>query len=174
MNYRFLLITSGVLGLLSGLLPAFLGDQYLFTTLPIAMMFASFFIVPRVKERKLASAILVTLATALIALISFFIYQYATLDAEIATANLKTALLNLPLLVLIISIAGSWVFVKTHEWTERKRAQMEAKVQQKQGEKKGDKGDKGGRATNVRRGRANKAYVPHATKKHYRNTKKKK
>ncbi|WP_157729449.1 hypothetical protein [Tumebacillus algifaecis] len=173
MNWRFLLITSGVLGLLSGLLPVFLGDEYLFTTLPIAMMFSSFFIVPRVKERKLPSAIFVTLLTAVIAIVVFFIYQFATRDTALATANLKTALTNLPLTVLIISLAGSFVFVKTNEWTEKKRAQFEAKAQAKAAEKGKGKSQNDSKGK-LRSFRGQKTYVPHATKKRYRNTKKKK
>ncbi|WP_132943828.1 hypothetical protein [Tumebacillus sp. BK434] len=175
MNWRFLLITSGVLGILAGLVPVFLGDQYLFTTLPIAMMFSSFFIVPRIKDRKLPSAILVTMLTALISLVVFFIYQYATLDSAVATANLKTAMVNLPLTILIISLAGSWVFVKTNEWTEKKRKEVEAKMAAKNGDKSKDNGTgKLSAAAKLREARGQKAYVPHATKKRYRNTKKKK
>jgi hypothetical protein len=159
LNWRFVLITAGVLGLLGGILPAFLGDQYLFTTLPIAMMFSSFFLVPRIQERRLPSAIWVSLLTAAFALAVFFGWQYATLDPAFAAANLKSVLYNLPFLILIISLFGSFVFVKVHEWTERKKAELEAKVAQSKAEKKGGR---------------NNAYAPHATKKRYRNTKKKK
>lgn len=173
LNWRFLLITAGVLGLLAGLLPVFLGDQYLFTTLPIAMMFSSFFIVPRIQDKKLPSAVFVTLLTAVISLVVFFIYQFATLDPAIATANLKTAMVNLPITVLIISLAGSWVFVKTNEWTEKKRKEVEAKMAAKNADKGKDKG-KTSPAAKMRNARGQKEYVPHATKKRYRNTKKKK
>jgi len=129
MNWRLILTRAFVLGVLAGIIPIFFTPDVLFTTLPVAMMFGIYIAVPKAEDKnRLLTGVTVSLIAALVALTAYFAYQYIAFGSDIATANLKVASYNVGMSVLMISLIGSWLFTKVHNWTEKKRAQMEAKM----------------------------------------------
>lgn len=162
LNWKRILTVAGLLGVVSGIVPMFFTPDLLLSTLPVAMMFTIYFIVQKVDKKRFTHGIIGSVLAALISYVVYFIYVYSMMSVEDATTSLKTALVSLPMLVVIISVFGTFIFTKTHEWAEKKRIDLEAKqAAKKQAEQKyALKNDK--------------PYVPHATKKKYRNTKKKK
>jgi DNA integrity scanning protein DisA with diadenylate cyclase activity len=162
LNWKRILTVAGLLGVLSGIVPMFFTPDLLLSTLPVAMMFSIYFIVQKTESRRLVHGIVGSVLAAVISYVVYFIYVYSVMSAADATAALKTALVSLPMLVVIISVFGSFIFTKTHEWAEKKRLELEAKqAAKKQAEQKYAL-------------KTDKPYVPHATKKKYRNTKKRK
>lgn len=133
LNWRLILPTAGVLGLIAGVLPMILGPQWLYTTMPIVMMISIYFLTPRVQENRLQTGVTASVLSAVITLGLYFVYQYAMLPAADATNNLKAAIGQFFMLVLVISVGGSWFFVKVHEWAEKKRVEMESKQQARGG-----------------------------------------
>lgn len=167
-NWRLILQTAGVLGGLAGIVPMFFSIDLLLSTMPIAMMFSIYFLVPKVKEKRLPSGILVSVLTAIIGLVVYFIYQYATVDPTTANKNLVGAVSNLLLSIIIISLFGTWFFVFVNNWTEKKRAELDAKIAaRKQG---GGKKRPNSNGPKIGSGRPDN----HPTKKKFKNYKKKK
>ncbi|MBL0387076.1 hypothetical protein JJB07_10480 [Tumebacillus sp. ITR2] len=167
LNWKRILTVAGVLGVVSGIIPMFFTPDLLLSTLPVAMMFAIYFIVQKVTNRRFTHGIIGSVLSALISYVVYFIYVYAKLGASEGTTALKNALVQLPMLVVIISVFGTFIFTKTHEWTEKKRGELDAKVAAKKAnESKAQVKDK--------HSKVDKPYVAHATTKKYRNTKKKK
>ncbi|MGB8956251.1 MAG: hypothetical protein WCC10_12835 [Tumebacillaceae bacterium] len=168
-KWRLLLQTAVVLGVIAGVVPMFFSIDLLLSTMPIAMMFSIYFLVPKVKEKRLPSGILVSVLTAVIGLVVYFIYQFLTLDPATVSKNLVGAVSNLLMSIVIISLFGSWFFVWVNNWTEKKRTELDAKVAaRKQGN------------TNNKRTKSNGPKIGsgrpdnHPTKKKFKNYKKKK
>lgn len=134
-KWRLLLQTAVVLGVIAGIVPMFFSIDLLLSTMPIAMMFSIYFLVPKIKEKRLPSGILVSVLTAIIGLVVYFVYQYATVDPATANKNLVGAVSNLLMSTIIISLFGSWFFVFVNNWTEKKRAELDAKVAARKQEK---------------------------------------
>ncbi|PWK15774.1 hypothetical protein [Tumebacillus permanentifrigoris] len=162
LNWKRILTVAGLLGVVSGIVPMFFTPDLLLSTLPVAMMFTIYFIVQKVETKRFTHGIIGSVLAAILSYVVYFIYVYSKMSAADATTALKSALVSLPLLVAVISVFGTFIFTKTHEWAEKKRLELEAKQAAKKhaDEKYAVKNDK--------------PYVPHATKKRYRNTKKKK
>jgi uncharacterized membrane protein len=170
MNGRLILQTAGVLGVLAGVVPMFFSIDLLLSTMPIAMMFSIYFLVPKIKEKRLPSAILVSVLSAIIGLAVYFIYQYATEDPATASKNLVGALSNLLMSMIVISLFGSWFFVWVNNWTEKKRKEMDAKVAARKQEKTRTRPGSSSNGPKIGSGRPDN----HPTKKKFKNYKKKK
>ena len=170
MNWRLILQTAGVLGVLAGVVPMFFSIDLLLSTMPVAMMFSIYFLVPKLKEKRLPSAILVSVLTAIIGLVAYFLYQYATLDAATVSKNLVGAVSNLLMSIIVISLFGSWFFVWVNNWTEKKRKEMDAKVAARKQEKTSSRSRSTSNGPKIGSGRPDN----HPTKKKFKNYKKKK
>lgn len=167
LNWKRILTVSGLLGVLSGVIPMFFTPDLLMSTLPVAMMFSIYFIVQKVTTRRMVHGIIGSVLSAIIAYVVYFIYVYSIMNTTDATTALSTALKSMPLLLVIISVFGTFIFTKTHEWSEKKRAELDAKVAAKKSNEERAK-------VKDKHSKVDKPFVPHATKKRYRNTKKKK
>jgi type VI protein secretion system component VasK len=126
-EWRRILISGVGVGLIAGVIPMFFGAELLYTTMPIAMMISAYLLIPRVESKRFWNGFLVSALTAVVAVVIYFVYMYARFGGETATPSLKAALTQLPLLILMISLFGSWLFAKTHEWSLKKREELEAK-----------------------------------------------
>jgi hypothetical protein len=123
LDWRKILMYGGIFGLIAGVVPMFLDPSYLLSTLPFAAMFSIYFLVPRLKEKRMISSIFTSVLATLIAIGVYYLYLFLVHPGQAGPANLTTALVT----ALAISVLGSLVFVKTHEWTEKKRLQMDEK-----------------------------------------------
>ncbi|MDQ0188298.1 hypothetical protein JI721_15275 [Alicyclobacillus cycloheptanicus] len=98
----------------------------LVTTIPLGVLFAAYVIIPRIKERRLGNALLGALAVWVIdVILEVFIDFHGN---ELAAAN-RSAFLQYNLYALALGVVVCWGYLKLTEWSERKRAQMEAKRQ---------------------------------------------
>lgn len=156
-EWRRILISGIGVGLIAGIIPMFFGAELLYSTLPIGMMISAYLLIPRVQTGRFWNGFVVSALTAVVATVIYFIYMYLRFGADVTGPNLKAALTQLPLLILMISLFGSWLFAKTHEWTLKKREEIEAK-----------------RAGKTSTGKKVKPYVARPTKKKYKPKKKKK
>lgn len=127
-DWRKILTYAGILGLLAGVIPMFLNESYIASTIPIATMMAVYLMVPRLQERRFVSALVTSVLTAVIAMFVYFIYAFATQTSGAGIATLRGQMWSLLLTILFVAVIGSFVFVKTHEWTEKKRKQMDEKA----------------------------------------------
>jgi hypothetical protein len=142
---RMMLYTAGVLGMLAGIVPMFFSYDMLLSTMPVAMMFSIYFLVPKIqKERRLVSAIIVSLLAAVISFAVYFLYDLAASGTTVAGQHFVTTLTNLAMSIVIISLFGSWLFVWVHNFTERKRAELDAKVAARKQERKAQMRSGGG------------------------------
>jgi hypothetical protein len=127
LDWRRILITSAIVGLLAGGIPLLFGTSLLATTMPVAMMFATYLTIPRAKASRFLNGLLVSVLSAIFAMIVFFAVEFLFADRNVANQNLQITLKSMPMLIVIISVFGSWFFSWTHNWTEKKRREMDAK-----------------------------------------------
>ncbi|KEO82708.1 hypothetical protein [Tumebacillus flagellatus] len=167
LNWKRIFAVAGILGVISGVIPMFFTPDLLVSTLPVAMMFAIYFIVQRVEKRRFTHGIIGSILAAVISYAVYAIYVYARYGSVDGNTLLLNAVKQLPMLVVIISVFGTFIFTKTHEWTEKKRAELDAKVAAKKANEERAK-------VKDKHSKVDKPFVPHATAKRYRNTKKKK
>jgi type VI protein secretion system component VasK len=130
------LMYAGIFGLIAGVVPMFLDPSYLLSTLPFAAMFSIYFLVPRLNEKRMISSIFASVLATLIAIVVYYAYLFLVHPGQAGPANMTTAIIT----ALAISVLGSLVFVKTHEWTEKKRRDMDEKQRVKREEEAKIKG----------------------------------
>lgn len=136
-QWRLIALTALVLGLIAGIVPIFMkSPEVLYSTMPLFMMFGIYYVTPKLQQDRLVNSFLTSFLTAVVALVVFFIYEFASFDSETATAALKAAVQQFAMMTIIISVFGAWFFVKVHEWSMKKRAQMDAKLAARRGEQK--------------------------------------
>ncbi|MGZ4033123.1 MAG: hypothetical protein ACXVDJ_10350, partial [Tumebacillaceae bacterium] len=121
---------------IAGVVPMFLDPSYLLSTLPFAAMFSIYFLVPRLNEKRMISSIFASVLATLIAIVVYYAYLFLVHPGQAGPANMTTAIIT----ALAISVLGSLVFVKTHEWTEKKRRDMDEKQRVKREEEAKVKG----------------------------------
>lgn len=117
-------------GLIAGILPLFLGEIHLITTTPIAMMIVTYWVAPRVRGNyrywRTAGA---SLLSGFLALLVFFSIDLLNTPAAKVLDKIEATMWNFLGFAGVIAVAGTWFFLKTHDWAEKKRLQYEAKVQ---------------------------------------------
>jgi hypothetical protein len=136
LDWRKILMYAGIFGVIAGVVPMFLDPTYLLSTLPFAAMFSIYFLVPRLTEKRMISSIIASVLATLFAIVVYYFYLYAVHPGTAGPANMTTAIVT----ALAISVLGSLVFVKTHEWTEKKRRDMDEKQRVKREEEAKVKG----------------------------------
>ena len=110
--------------------------EVLYSTMPLFMMFGIYYVTPKLKEDRLVNSFLTSLLTAVIAIVVYFIYEFSLFDRDVAIAALKAAITQFAMMTIIISVFGAWFFVKVHEWSMKKRTELDAKLAAKKGEQR--------------------------------------
>ncbi|HEU4963790.1 MAG TPA: hypothetical protein VFV52_08055 [Bacilli bacterium] len=131
MNGKRILTVAVVLGILGGLVPLIFGPEYLTSTLPISMMIGTYWIVPRVHQKRYLSTVIASVLSGLISMVIYFGYDFTQEPAADVLAAMQVMAWTFLMYVVIISVLGSLFFLKTHDWAEKKRVAMEAKIQAK-------------------------------------------
>lgn len=122
-HWRYVSITVLVIALLQAL--AYLTFQYnLVSSLPIAVLSVSYLVILRVKERRLANALVAVLASFVIGVIlqiSLQHYGYTWHGQQFLYWLQSDAW------TLVIGLVMAYAYLRLTQWSERKRGELDAK-----------------------------------------------
>lgn len=125
-SWRFVGLTVLAVAVLQVILKLAMHYQ-LYASLPLAVLIVSYVIIPRVKERKLANAIVGVIATFIIGVILELALEMDLLQQAAASHMLTQFVLMNMGFPLVLGLLMSYMYLRLTQWSDKKRLQMEAK-----------------------------------------------
>ncbi|GMA52346.1 hypothetical protein GCM10025857_37030 [Alicyclobacillus contaminans] len=104
----------------------------LFSGLPLAVMIIVYIIVPRAKERTLANAIVAVVVMYVVSAALAFGFEWNTVALYAAHHLLPLFILQELVIPLLLGVVLAYVYLRLSRWSDRKRAEIEAKRRQEQ------------------------------------------